>query len=318
MVKIICTLGPQSLNKKFLKFSNKKIHLLRLNMSHLSLSKLEKSINFIREYSTVPICIDTEGAQIRIKTKKKKFFKEYQKFYISGKKKNIQLYPAYALNDLKKGDILSIGFSNLSVKIIEKNEHALCKVISSGYLENNKGVHLVNRKIKLNYLTAKDLEAIQIGKKLKIKNYALSFTNSVKDIIQFNHLLKNENKIFKIETKNAIKSFKEILKYGDQFLIDRGDLSKDVNIENIPIVQRSLFKLKEKYKIKKIYIATNLLESMLENNYPTRGEANDIFNSLEMGAAGLVLAAETAVGKHPKDSVRFLQKMIKAFNKSNL
>ena len=318
MVKIICTLGPQSLNKKFLKFSNKKIHLLRLNMSHLSLSKLEKSINFIREYSTVPICIDTEGAQIRIKTKKKKFFKEYQKFYISSKKKNIQLYPAYALNDLKKGDILSIGFSNLSVKIIEKNEYALCKVISSGYLENNKGVHLINRKIKLNYLTAKDLEAIQIGKKLKIKNYALSFTNSVKDIIQFNHLLKNENKIFKIETKNAIKSFKEILKYGDQFLIDRGDLSKDVNIENIPIVQRSLFKLKEKYKIKKIYIATNLLESMLENNYPTRGEANDIFNSLEMGAAGLVLAAETAVGKHPKDSVRFLQKMIKAFNKSNL
>ena len=318
MVKIICTLGPQSLNKKFLKFSNKKIHLLRLNMSHLSLSKLEKSINFIRKYSTVPICIDTEGAQIRIKTKKKKFFKEYQKFYISGKKKNIQLYPAYVLNDLKKGDILSIGFSNLSVKIIEKNEYALCKVISSGYLENNKGVHLINRKIKLNYLTAKDLEAIQIGKKLKIKNYALSFTNSVKDIIQFNHLLKNENKIFKIETKNAIKSFKEILKYGDQFLIDRGDLSKDVNIENIPIVQRSLFKLKKKYKIKKIYIATNLLESMLENNYPTRGEANDIFNSLEMGAAGLVLAAETAVGKHPKDSVRFLQKMIKAFNKSNL
>ena len=57
---------------------------------------------------------------------------------------------------------------------------------------------------------------------------------------------------------------------------------------------------------------------MLKNNYPTRGEANDIFNSLEMGAAGLVLAAETAVGKHPKDSVRFLQKMIKAFIKSNL
>ena len=108
------------------------------------------------------------------------------------------------------------------------------------------------------------------------------------------------------------------MKYGDQFLIDRGDLSKDVKIENIPVVQRNLFKLKQKYKNKKIYIATNLLESMLENNYPTRGEANDIFNSLEMGAAGLVLAAETAVGKHPQDSVRFLQKMIKAFVKSNL
>ena len=275
MSKIICTLGPQSLNKEFLKFSNKKIHLLRLNMSHLSLNKLSKAIIFIRKYSTVPICIDTEGAQIRIQVKRKKFFKKNQTFYISNKRKNTKLYPECVLNN-------------------------------------------VNRKIKLNYLTEKDLEAIKIGKKLKIKNYALSFTNSVKDIVQFNQLLKDENKIFKIETKNAIKSFKKILKYGDQFLIDRGDLSKDVKIENIPVVQRNLFKLKQKYKNKKIYIATNLLESMLENNYPTRGEANDIFNSLEMGAAGLVLAAETAVGKHPQDSVRFLQKMIKAFVKSNL
>ncbi len=318
MSKIICTLGPQSLNKEFLKFSNKKIHLLRLNMSHLPLNKLSKVINFIRKYSTVPICIDTEGAQIRIQAKKKKFYKKNQKFYISNKRNNTKLYPEYVLNNLKIGDVLSIGFSNLSVKIIKKNESALCKVISSGYLENNKGVHLVNRKIKLNYLTTKDLEAIKIGKKLKIKNYALSFTNSVRDIVQFNELLKDENKIFKIETNNAIRSFKEILKYGNQFLIDRGDLSKDVKVENIPVVQRVLFKLKEKYKNKKIYIATNLLESMLENNYPTRGEANDIFNSLEMGAAGLVLAAETAVGNHPKDSVRFLQKMIKAFKKSNL
>ena len=86
-INIICTLGPQSLNKNFLKFSNKKIHLLRLNMSHLSLNKLGKEINFIRKYSNVPICIDTEGAQIRIKTKKKKFFNKNQKFYISEKKK---------------------------------------------------------------------------------------------------------------------------------------------------------------------------------------------------------------------------------------
>ena len=316
-INIICTLGPQSLNKKFLKFSNKKIHLLRLNMSHLPLNKLGKIINFIRKYSNVPICIDTEGAQIRIKVKKKIFFKKNKKFYISNEKNNIQLYPKYVLDNLKKGDTLSIGFSNLSIKIIKKSGDALCKVVSSGYLENNKGVHLVNRKIKLNYLTEKDREAIKIGKKLKIKNYALSFTNSVKDIIQFNKLLKKENKIFKIETKNAIKSFKEILKHGDQFLIDRGDLSKDVNIENIPLIQRNLFELKKKYSKKKIFVATNLLESMLENNYPTRGEANDIFSSLEMGASGLVLAAETAVGKYPQDTVKFLQKMITVFKRSN-
>ena len=71
--EIICTLGPKSLNKNFLKFSNKKISLLRLNMSHLTLNKLKKSINIIRKSSSVPICIDTEGAQIRVQVKKEKY-----------------------------------------------------------------------------------------------------------------------------------------------------------------------------------------------------------------------------------------------------
>ena len=315
--EIICTLGPKSLNKNFLKFSNKKISLLRLNMSHLTLDKLKKSINIIRKNSNVPICIDTEGAQIRTKVKKEKFLKlgKILKIYKTG---DVCLYPEHVLDDLKIGDILNIGFSNLRIKIVKKNKNLLCKTISSGMLENNKGVHLENRKIKLNFITKKDLQAIEIGKKFKIKNYALSFTNSVDDIIKFNKLIKGKNKIFKIETFNAIKNFKDMLRYGNKFLIDRGDLSKDVKIENIPIVQRHLFKLKAKYKNKKIYVATNLLESMLENSYPTRGEANDIFNSMEMGASGLVLAAETAIGKHPKDTVRFLQKMIKTFSRTKL
>jgi pyruvate kinase len=82
------------------------------------------------------------------------------------------------------------------------------------------------------------------------------------------------------------------------------------------MAQRNLFKMKLKYRNKEIFVATNLLESMLKNNFPTRGEANDIFNSLEMGASGLVLAAETAIGKHPKDTVRFMKKMILAFKRS--
>ena len=106
------------------------------------------------------------------------------------------------------------------------------------------------------------------------------------------------------------------MKKGENFLIDRGDLSKEVNIENIPVAQRKLFFMKSKFKNKKIFVATNLLESMLNNNYPTRGEANDIFNSLEMGAEGLVLAAETAIGKYPIETVIFLKKMIKSFKKS--
>ena len=225
------------------------------------------------------------------------------------------MYPDYVFKQINKNDILNIGFNNLKIKVIKKKKDILCKVISSGKIENNKGVHLVNRKIKLNYLTEKDFKAIQIGKKFKINNYALSFTNSINDIIKFNNLLKGKNKIFKIDTLKAIKNFKSILRKGIYFLIDRGDLSKDVEVENIPIVQRNLFKLKKKFKNKKIYVATNLLESMIKNNYPTRGEANDIFNSLEMGASGLVLAAETAIGKFPSEAVVFLKKVINKFLK---
>ena len=317
-IKIICTLGPKSINRRFLKFSNHNINLLRLNMSHLTINQLIKSIKFIRKYSKTPICIDTEGAQIRTKVKKAKLLRVGQSVKISNFQGKILLYPENVFDQLKINDILIVGFSNLVLKVIKKADNIRCKVISAGKIQNNQGVHVDNRKIKLNFLTRKDFKAIEIGKKFNINYFALSFTNSAQDIIKFNRLLKNKNKIFKIETLNAVKNFKSILKKGQIFLIDRGDLSKEVNIENIPLVQRKLFKLKKKYKNKKMYVATNLLESMLENSYPTRGESNDIYNSLEMGANGLVLAAETAIGKHPKDTVQFLQKMIKTFNRAKL
>lgn len=317
-IKVICTLGPSSINKIFLKFANKNVDLLRLNMSHLSLDQLQKNIKKIRKYSSIPICIDTEGAQIRTKVNLSKLYFTGEKIHISKYFGNFKLYPERVFDNLKKNDVLSIGFDNLKIKVTSKNKKKItCVVISDGKLDNNKAVYLENRKIKLNYLTEKDHEAIKIGKKLKINHFALSFTNTVEDIDKFNFILKGKKKIFKIETNNAIKNFKNMLKKGDMFLIDRGDLSKETKIEYIPIIQRKLFKIKnliKKSKKKSLFVATNLLESMIENYQPTRGEANDIYNSLEMGASGLVLAAETAIGKHPVNSVKFLKKMIKIFN----
>jgi pyruvate kinase len=317
-IKIICTLGPSSLNKKFLSLAKKNgVDLLRLNMSHLSINDLNVSIKFIKKYTSIPICIDTEGAQIRTKVAKSRNIKLGEILEINSLNKGFLLYPEDTKNKIKVNDILNIGFENLKVKITSKKKSRIfCKAISGGKLENNKGVHLENRKIKIKYLTSKDLEAIKVGKKNNIKNFALSFTNSVSDIIKFNTLLPTQNKIHKIETLMACKNFKKIIMHADNFLIDRGDLSKDVKIENIPIVQRNLFGIKNKIKNKNIYVATNLLESMLKNNFPTRGEANDIFNSLEMGANGLVLAAETAIGENPMSSVKFLKQMIKTFKRS--
>jgi len=316
--KILITLGPSSLNKNFLQFIKKfPVSYLRINMSHINVYNLQKTINFIRKYNKkTPICIDTEGAQIRTKFKKRKFIKRKAIFKLYDEKGNFNLYPNDVFKKLKVNDLLSIGFDNLNAEIIKKRKNVFfLKALSSGYLEGNKGVHLINRKIKLHYLTEKDLSAIKIGKKNKIKNYALSFTNSYKDVINFKKILKDENKIYKIETLNAIRDLKNIIKFGENFLIDRGDLSKETDIEKVPYYQRLIIKKVKKLKKKEIYIATNLLESMLTKNYPTRAEANDIYNCLEMGASGLVLAAETAIGKYPKESVIFLMKMIKEFSK---
>jgi len=313
--EIFCTLGPSSLNKDFLKFSNNKVNLLRLNLSHISVSKLGPTIKFIRKYSNVPICIDTEGAQIRTKVGKKMRFKKNDVVKIHKNSSSFKLYPDETYDQLKKNDILEIGFNGLKIKILrKKSDKIYSKVISSGLLENSKGVHLINRKIKLNFITKKDSLAIKIAKKLNIKHFALSFTDSYKDIIKFNKLLKNEKKIFKIETNNAVKTIEKILSNGQFFLIDRGDLSKSTTIEKLPIIQRYILK-KAKMKRKKVYVATNFLESMLFSNSPTRGEVNDIYNTLEQGAAGLVLAAETAIGNYPKECIIFIKKMINIFSK---
>ena len=144
------------------------------------------------------------------------------------------------------------------------------KVTNPGILDNNKGVHLINRKINLNYLTKKDKLAIEIAIKNKIKNFALSFTNSRNDIDRFCELLPKEKKIFKIETVKAFRSLDYFFKKEKNFLIDRGDLSKEVGIENIPKIQREIFKKSKKFKKINITIATNFLKTMIKNPYTTR------------------------------------------------
>ncbi len=313
-IEILCTLGPESLNKKFLNFANKNITLLRLNMSHIRAENLEEIIKYVKKNSKIPICIDTEGAQIRSKVKKKIFLKKNKIFNLYNKGGGFNLYPEEIFNKLKKNDILEIGFDDLRAIVININKNiAKLKVISSGLLDKNKGVHVSNRKLKINYLTTNDLKAIDVAKKNNIHNYALSFTSSTEDISKFKKILPNKNKIYKIETKIAVKNFSSLMKHGDNFLIDRGDLSKDVKTEMIPIMQRKILKMSKSKKNKKIFIATNFLDNMIHKDSPTRGEANDIFNCLELGASGLVLAAETAIGKNPINSVLFLKKMINVF-----
>jgi pyruvate kinase len=323
--KIICTIGPSSYNKKILQnLTKEKVDIFRINLSHTPKNQIRSKILYLKKNKVKNICLDTEGAQIRTTECKKKYFLKKNKIikisnsHKFSNDKEISLYPKFNFFSFKKNTIILIGFNNLELKVLksvkEKNFH-ICKVLKSGYLESKKGVHIKSH-VDLPALTEKDVYALKIAKKLNIRHYAISFVNFHTDLILVKNLLgDNVFIISKIETNNAIKNIKKISKLSNALLIDRGDLSRYIPIEQIPLAQEQVINFLNKIN-KPTYVATNLLETMIEQSLPTRAESHDIYSTLKQGAKGLVLAAETAIGKDPIACVQFLKKCIKEFRKN--
>ncbi|MDG2060818.1 MAG: pyruvate kinase [SAR86 cluster bacterium] len=320
--KILCTLGPASLNKKVIgRLEDLGVEIFRLNLSHTKIENLQDQIKLIQSNTNIPLCLDTEGAQIRTGTLKKgelslieNSIVEVSEKIIKGDEKKFNLYPENIIQELHVGDILSIDFNSALLQVVKKSKNKLdLKVITGGMIGSNKAVS-VNRKVNLSSLTAKDIRAIDIGLKNDIKHFALSFANEGEDVKGIRKRIgKKSFLISKIESAEGLINKKEIIKFSDAVLIDRGDLSREVSIHRIPQVQRDIIKLANSKKTE-VYVATNLLESMIQNSSPTRAEVNDVYNLLESGANGLVLAAETAIGNHPIACANMIKKLINEFN----
>ena len=323
-IKIICTLGPSSFKKSILsKLKILGVDIFRINLSHTNKKDISKKIDFLRKNKIKNICLDTEGAQIRttlIPNKKYLNKNKIIKIFNRDKNsdaKNISLFPKFDIFSLKKGIKIDIGFDNLRLKVIKKfnKKYATAKVIKPGHLESRKGVH-IHKNIYIPPFTEKDEYAIKLASKKNIKYFALSFVNNHKDVVSLKKKLKrNFFIISKIETLNAIDDLKKICKSSNALLIDRGDLSRYVPIEKIPLIQEHIIKVSTKYK-RPTYVATNLLETMVTQRSPTRAESNDIYSTLKQGAKGLVLAAETAIGSFPVDCVKFMKRCITIYKKN--
>ena len=320
-MELLSTLGPSSLNKTVLKkLELLGVSLFRINLSHTEIKDLEETIDLIRSYTNVPICIDTEGAQIRTRLKKKANLEEGEIiniFFDYEKNPNfVNFYPKVSINQFKIGDLVFIDFNAVVVEVlkVEKNSIQVI-VINEGSIYSNKGVS-INKSINLNPFTEKDISAFKITSKKKIQNYALSFCNKKEDVLNIKKLVPKDAKIIaKIENKSGFSNCKEICQTADSILIDRGDLSKEYNIEDIPIIQKEITKIAKNVKTK-IFVATNFLESMINNPFPNRAEINDIYNTLIDGVDGLVLAAETAIGKYPVESASIIKRIFKSFKTS--
>jgi len=321
--KVLATLGPSSLNIDTVKELTKKgVDLFRINLSHTKLNDVKGIIKNIQSWTDVPVCLDSEGAQIR----NQDMISEVVNFQkddtvkihhtpIVGDSNNISFTPDNVSQQLKVGDEIRVDFNSVCFYITEMQDEYLIAVVKRGGSVGSNKAADTNADIKLNAVTPKDEEAFKIGLSMGVKNFSLSFTNSADDVLQVRKVIgENSNLISKIESIKGVLNLGEILPVVDQILIDRGDLSREVPIEKIPFIQRRIISY-AKSKDTPVFVATNLLESMIKSASPTRAEANDVASTLLMGASGLVLAAETAIGDYPVDAVDMINLIIKQHNR---
>ena len=324
--EILCTLGPASLNRRTIqRLEQSGATLFRINLSHTKLADLPHIIETIRDATEIPICLDSEGAQIRTGEFVDRTINLRDNTVVSvhyrrvpADDKNFNLYPIDIARQLKLGDFVSIDFNSALVQVIALEENCvLMRVLQGGLVGQNKAV-TVERDIPMPPLTEKDVAALALGREMGLSHFALSFASSGADV-RFIRSIAGENAfiISKIESRSGLKNLEEIAAGSDALLIDRGDLSRQIPIEVLPQTQKSIIQ-RARAAACRVYVATNLLESMVSTPTPTRAEVNDIYNTLADGADGLVLAAETAIGKYPIQCASMVGKIIHGFQHNEL
>src|SRR3990172_3906847 len=322
--KIIVTLGPATNTERDLrKIKDKGVDFVRTNMSHSSLEDLEFYINLSKRVG-IPFIIDTEGSQIRtghleggvFYFKENSVVKIYAK-EISGNGKKLCLKPGYVIEQLEVGDLIHIDFDTLILRVTDVSNaskgYITAKTLTGGSIGSNKAVvidPIFDKKFQLPPLSPKDYQAIELGLKEGIDHIAVSFVRSRATIDEVRRATQNKMKIIsKVECVDALEHLDEIIQGSDFILIDRGDLSKEIPLGKIPFTQKIILYKARRYNTG-VYIATNLLETMVEKKKPTRAEVHDVVNTIVDGALGLTLAAETAIGKHPMECINMLNKLI--------
>jgi sulfate adenylyltransferase len=319
-IAILCTLGPRSLNRETIAaLEAYEVDLFRINLSHTATEEIEDVISLIRRHSRTPICLDTEGPQVRCGRMAEGTRLEpgasvvLTAEEVLGTSARFTLRPAPSIEQLKVGNLLSIDIDGAAVKITTvRRDSATAEVAAAGPVRSNRAV-TIRPEPGLPALSEKDLAAVAIGARTGIAHYALSFAGSAKDVERLRSLAPpGAHIIAKIESKSGLRHMDEIIPAADSVLLDRGDLSRQVPIERVPYWQKAVVRRCNRWN-RSLYVATNLLESMVTSSTPTVAESNDLANTLLDGVHGLVLASETAVGLDPVGVVAMTRRMIDAF-----
>lgn len=317
-VKIICTIGPCSFNEPILsRLMNRGADFFRINLSHTEEGEIEQRIKDLLGYG-IPIILDTEGSQVRTGNTSEIDFPEGNiiKLYsraVNCDSSNLFLKPSGVISKLKSGDIISLEFNSVLLRIIDdrtlNNGFISCQVAIGGKIGGKKAVQIESPTFTLPPFSKKDHLAVELAKKYGIKHFTLSFMESPESVLRFKQIYPEAIVYSKIESKKGLKNFIEIAKVSDGILIDRGDLSSQVPLEKIPFIQKLILRKMEEMG-KEAFVATNTLEQMAFALKPNRAEVNDIVNTILDGATGIALTKETAVGKYPVETINMLSNLI--------
>lgn len=326
--RIIATIGPASSPKDVLKeMIMAGVDVCRLNFSHGSHEDHLKSINTIKELReelgiNVAILADLQGPKLRIGNVENNgvelvdgsFIEFINEDCLGNAQRVYMSYKEFPM-DVNAGDFILIDDGKLKLEVVETNKRdkVKAKVVHGGILSSKKGVNLPNTKISLPSLTEKDLRDVNFVLDYDIDWIALSFVRSVTDIVELKEIIKRKKKnalvVAKIEKPEAIPDIKNIIDMTDAIMVARGDLGVEVAFDHIPILQKRIVEQCIKMS-KPVIIATQMMESMIQNFRPTRAEANDVGNAVLDGADTLMLSGETSVGKYPVEVIKSMHSII--------
>lgn len=217
--------------------------------------------------------------------------------------------------EARVGDKILLNDGKLELEITEiiSDSELNTLIVNGGPLTSNKGFNLPNTPISAPCLTEKDLADLEFGLELDVDWIALSFVRRAEDVIELKNIIAQKGKrakvIAKIEKPEAVENFDEIVKVTDAVMVARGDLGVEVPLQRVPLIQKHLVDVCIKHA-KPVIIATQMMESMIEDSMPTRAEITDVANAVLDGADAVMLSAETSVGKYPIRVVEIMNSII--------
>ena len=333
--KIIATLGPASSSPKSISNLIKEgTDVFRINLSHANVNEIEKIINILKDASLklkrpVATLIDLQGQKIRIKgfsDKEYILLKTKSEFILDaaladnkGTEKSVGLTYKDLPKQLEVGDelLLSDALIKLEVTKIEKSK-IFTQVIRGGRLKPYQGVNKKGGGLSLKGITEKDKKDLSRAVNLDIDYVAVSFVKDSNDIKAVKKFIgkKQIGIIAKIERSEALEDIDQIAKVSDGLLVARGDLGVEIGIEQLPAVQDMLIRKAMSFD-KIVIVATQMMESMINNRVPTRAEVFDVANAVTSGVDAVMLSAETAIGNYPIDVIQEVSRICEAAEKTN-